>query len=171
MKNVFVTKVLSNKLFSFLDYIEFLKCFFYLCLKFIELKHIVNYFCRILLWKRNNMASKRRLSGSLLPQQTGTDGIDGHDGTDGIDGHDGTDGIDGHDGTDGIDGHDGTDGIDGHDGTDGIDGIETQSDGSSNSNVCLVCGDKARFINYGALACQSCKTFFRRNGFRPQVCV
>jgi len=39
------------------------------------------------------------------------------------------------------------------------------------TNVCLVCGDQARFINYGALSCQPCKTFFRRNGFRPEVCV
>ncbi len=38
------------------------------------------------------------------------------------------------------------------------------------STLCLICGDKARIINYGALSCQSCKTFFRRNGFRPEVC-
>lgn len=44
------------------------------------------------------------------------------------------------------------------------------STGSSQSSPCLVCGDKARIINYGALSCQSCKTFFRRNGFRPEVC-
>jgi hypothetical protein len=69
------------------------------------------------------MASKRRLSESLSPQQTPSDTT------------------------------------------------ETQPEDPSNSSVCLVCGDKARFINYGALACQSCKTFFRRNGFRPEVCV
>ncbi len=37
-------------------------------------------------------------------------------------------------------------------------------------NSCKVCGDKARVNNYGALSCQSCRTFFRRNGFRPEVC-
>lgn len=47
----------------------------------------------------------------------------------------------------------------------------TTIDQSPTTNVCLVCGDQARFINYGALSCQPCKTFFRRNGFRPEVCV
>jgi predicted nucleic acid-binding Zn finger protein len=41
---------------------------------------------------------------------------------------------------------------------------------SSKMDFCQVCGDKAYIVNYGALSCQSCKTFFRRNGFRPQVC-
>ncbi|CAF0993244.1 unnamed protein product [Adineta ricciae] len=39
----------------------------------------------------------------------------------------------------------------------------------SNFSLCLICGDRARFNNYGALSCQSCKTFFRRNGFRPET--
>ncbi|CAF4404653.1 unnamed protein product, partial [Adineta steineri] len=33
----------------------------------------------------------------------------------------------------------------------------------SKQSICLVCGDIARIINYGALCCQACKTFFRRN--------
>ncbi len=41
---------------------------------------------------------------------------------------------------------------------------------STKSNSCLICDDEAHINNYGALACQSCKTFFRRNGFRPEVC-
>jgi hypothetical protein len=36
-------------------------------------------------------------------------------------------------------------------------------------DVCQICGDKARIINYGALSCPSCKTFFRRHGFRFEV--
>ncbi|CAF2794794.1 unnamed protein product [Rotaria sp. Silwood2] len=31
-------------------------------------------------------------------------------------------------------------------------------------NICQVCGDNASIINYGALSCLSCRTFFRRNG-------
>ncbi|CAF1056899.1 unnamed protein product [Rotaria sordida] len=46
--------------------------------------------------------------------------------------------------------------------------VRTQLKKSSNSGICRVCGDVARIINYGALSCQSCKTFFRRNGLRPQ---
>jgi ribosomal protein L37AE/L43A len=40
----------------------------------------------------------------------------------------------------------------------------------SQSGFCQVCDDKASIVNYGALTCQSCKTFFRRNGFHPEVC-
>ncbi|CAF5128158.1 unnamed protein product [Rotaria sp. Silwood1] len=39
---------------------------------------------------------------------------------------------------------------------------------SSKLRFCQVCGDKANIINYGTLSCQSCKTFFRRNGFHPE---
>ncbi|CAF2497112.1 unnamed protein product [Rotaria sp. Silwood2] len=39
---------------------------------------------------------------------------------------------------------------------------------SSKLSFCQVCGDKANIMNYGALSCQSCKTFFRRNGFHPE---
>lgn len=40
----------------------------------------------------------------------------------------------------------------------------------SKQSVCLVCGDVARIINYGALCCQACKTFFRRNASNINVC-
>ncbi len=44
-----------------------------------------------------------------------------------------------------------------------------QKDLSTKFPVCQVCGDRARIINYGALSCSSCKTFFRRRGFNFQV--
>lgn len=45
-----------------------------------------------------------------------------------------------------------------------------QAKNTSQMSFCKVCGDKANIINYGALVCQSCKTFFRRNGLHPEVC-
>lgn len=39
----------------------------------------------------------------------------------------------------------------------------------SKESICLVCGDTARIINYGALCCQACKTFFRRNASNSNV--
>jgi hypothetical protein len=41
----------------------------------------------------------------------------------------------------------------------------------SKQSICLVCGDVARIINYGALCCQACKTFFRRNASNTSVCI
>jgi len=46
-----------------------------------------------------------------------------------------------------------------------------QAKNSTKSNLCLICGDKAHIINYGALSCSSCKTFFRRNGFHIEVSI
>ena len=40
---------------------------------------------------------------------------------------------------------------------------------SNRLNLCQVCGDQASIINYGALTCASCRTFFRRNGFHMKV--
>ena len=42
---------------------------------------------------------------------------------------------------------------------------------SLKSGFCQVCNDKANIIHYGALSCQPCKTFFRRNAFCPEVCI
>jgi len=36
---------------------------------------------------------------------------------------------------------------------------------------CLICHAEAHIINYGALSCYSCKTFFRRHSFHIQVCM
>ena len=49
--------------------------------------------------------------------------------------------------------------------------------GSSSSNsggmkagkVCAVCGDKALGFNFGAMTCESCKAFFRRNALGKKV--
>lgn len=49
------------------------------------------------------------------------------------------------------------------------DPIKRQGRYAAKISFCLVCGDKARIINYGALSCASCKTFFRRHGFRIEV--
>ncbi len=46
---------------------------------------------------------------------------------------------------------------------------DTKSPAKTNNN-CQVCGDEASSINYGALTCLSCRTFFRRNGFSEKVC-
>lgn len=35
--------------------------------------------------------------------------------------------------------------------------------------VCWVCGDRAVAHNFGALTCETCKAFFRRNANRAQV--
>ncbi|MCC7515650.1 MAG: hypothetical protein IT212_13250 [Bacteroidia bacterium] len=37
------------------------------------------------------------------------------------------------------------------------------------NDVCQVCGDYAVIVNYGVLSCSPCRTFFRRNAYRPQV--
>ncbi|CAF5141477.1 unnamed protein product, partial [Rotaria sp. Silwood1] len=41
---------------------------------------------------------------------------------------------------------------------------EAKKKSNTTTSVCLVCGDNATIINYGALSCLSCRTFFRRNG-------
>lgn len=46
---------------------------------------------------------------------------------------------------------------------------ETKEPRKKTSNICQVCGDHASIINYGALTCLSCRTFFRRNGFYTKV--
>jgi hypothetical protein len=35
--------------------------------------------------------------------------------------------------------------------------------------ICCVCGDRARGMNFNAITCMSCKTFFRRHALRPPV--
>ena len=45
-------------------------------------------------------------------------------------------------------------------------------DNTKSTSICQVCGDNASIINYGVLTCPSCRTFFRRNGFRvTKVCL
>ncbi len=40
---------------------------------------------------------------------------------------------------------------------------------TKSSNVCVVCGDVARYSYYGAIVCQSCKIFFRRHARTQSV--
>jgi hypothetical protein len=51
------------------------------------------------------------------------------------------------------------------------DKVQRHPEKSTKPGVCQICGDKASFVNYGAFSCQSCKTFFRRRGFHPEVCI
>jgi hypothetical protein len=41
----------------------------------------------------------------------------------------------------------------------------------ASSNKCVVCGGSARYSYYGAIVCQSCKVFFRRNAQNRSVCL
>jgi hypothetical protein len=40
---------------------------------------------------------------------------------------------------------------------------------STTNSTCQVCGERATIVNYGALSCLSCRTFFRRNGSSKKV--
>jgi hypothetical protein len=46
-----------------------------------------------------------------------------------------------------------------------------QAKNTAKLSFCLICNAEARIINYGALSCYSCKTFFRRHSFRTKVCI
>lgn len=37
------------------------------------------------------------------------------------------------------------------------------------SGLCVVCGDVAYYCYFGAITCQSCKVFFRRNATKKSV--
>lgn len=43
--------------------------------------------------------------------------------------------------------------------------------GGAELKLCGVCGDKAFGFNFGALTCESCKAFFRRNAIKDKVAV
>nr|CUU97838.1 hypothetical transcript [Hymenolepis microstoma] len=48
----------------------------------------------------------------------------------------------------------------------------TSSSLRRDEKTCAVCGDHAFGFNFGAIACESCKAFFRRNALRAsQKCV
>jgi ribosomal protein S14 len=46
---------------------------------------------------------------------------------------------------------------------------EAKKSTNKTNHICQVCGDGASIINYGALSCLSCRTFFRRNAFPTKV--
>ena len=48
-------------------------------------------------------------------------------------------------------------------------GTEQVSSTQTSSKICVVCNDKALSCNFGAITCESCKAFFRRNAHK--VCV
>ena len=39
----------------------------------------------------------------------------------------------------------------------------------TSNKICVVCGDKALSCNFGAITCESCKAFFRRNAFKVRT--
>ncbi|UJR08984.1 hypothetical protein I4U23_013234 [Adineta vaga] len=43
--------------------------------------------------------------------------------------------------------------------------VTRQRKNTAKSSLCLICNAEARIVNYGALSCYSCKTFFRRHSF------
>ena len=45
----------------------------------------------------------------------------------------------------------------------------TSSSRRRDGKKCAVCGDHAVGFNFGAIACESCKAFFRRNALRASV--
>lgn len=47
--------------------------------------------------------------------------------------------------------------------------IRAAAGGPGGSKVCAVCGDKALGFNFGAMTCESCKAFFRRNALGKKV--
>ena len=36
--------------------------------------------------------------------------------------------------------------------------------------ICQICGDFSLGFNFGAISCESCKAFFRRNAAKQKVC-
>ena len=59
--------------------------------------------------------------------------------------------------------------------TDGCSNDEITSTKNTNRDkkqkVCQICGDSALGFNFGAVSCESCKAFFRRNAAKLKVCL
>ena len=47
--------------------------------------------------------------------------------------------------------------------------LRAASASAAAGKVCAVCGDKALGFNFGAMTCESCKAFFRRNALGKKV--
>lgn len=45
----------------------------------------------------------------------------------------------------------------------------SQKTRKNNSLICIICGSPALGRNFGVIACESCKLFFRRNGLKDPV--
>ncbi len=53
----------------------------------------------------------------------------------------------------------------------GLDIVFRQVKNQTKLGFCLICHAEARIINYGALSCYSCKTFFHRHSSCMKVCI
>ncbi len=53
----------------------------------------------------------------------------------------------------------------------GTSGQQQQRNPFIGRSACVVCGDRARGCNFGAITCASCKEFFRRNAFKMTASV
>ena len=48
-------------------------------------------------------------------------------------------------------------------------GANSENGNSKKKKICEICGDFSQGFNFGAISCESCKAFFRRNATKLKV--